>query len=361
MRLLIDCRMARWFGIGRYTRSLVGALSRRRDLELVLAVSARQGALEGLPGPAEVRRMHCPPLLPGAGLELAALVARVRPDVVHCTHFPTPLPAGGRPLVVTLHDLIPLLEPDSMPSALRRALYRAVNLRAARVARRIVAPSRATADDLEALLPGARGKVRVVHEAADDFSKGEVGAVPPAVAGTQRYLLGMASTRSHKELRTLLRAFATLAPRYPDLALLLAGEGSRAWLDGELPQDLPVRFTGPVDDAGLRALYRGAAAFVFPSRREGFGLPILEAMALGAPVLCASTPAALEVAGQAALHFETGNPAALAEALDHLLGQESLRSRLVTAGLERAAAFSWDRAAEETVSVYREALAGDRG
>jgi len=358
MRILVDCRMADWFGIGRYTRSLVGALLRRGEVEVALALPGSSPWRRDLPAGVRVWPTRLSPLGPGGALELAWVTRRAAPDLVHCTHFPTPLPAGRVPLVVTLHDLIPLLEPGAMPSFLRRLLYRLHNRRAARLARRVIAPSRATADDLEAFLPGARGRVRVVHEAADDFASGPV-APPSGPAESGPYLLGMASTRAHKDLPTLLGAFEELALENPDLLLVLAGQGSPAWVADRCPTaGHRVRFTGPLDDSRLRSLYRGAQAFVFPSRREGFGLPILEAMALGTPVACAATAVAREVGGEAAEYFPTGDSRALAEALRRVLRDPEQRARRVARGLAWSAGFTWDKAAAGTVAVYREALAG---
>ncbi len=115
-------------------------------------------------------------------------------------------------------------------------------------------------------------------------------------------------------------------------------------------------FTGRVSDAELRALYAGASAFVFPSRYEGFGLPPLEAMALGAPVVCADAASLPEVVGDAALLFPAGDAVALAAALSRVLDDLALRERLSRAGRERAARFTWERTAAATVAVYREAL-----
>jgi len=117
-----------------------------------------------------------------------------------------------------------------------------------------------------------------------------------------------------------------------------------------------VAFTGPVSDAELRALYVGASVFVFPSRHEGFGLPPLEAMSLGAPVVCADAASLPEVVGDAALLFAPGDAAALATALSRVLDDPALRERLSRAGRERAAQFTWERTAAGTVAAYREAL-----
>ena len=318
--------------------------------------------------------------------ELGRLARKTKPDVVHCPHFPTPAPVRG-PLVVTLHDLTPLLVPGVMPSTARRAVYRAWNARAARLAGRIIVPSRATAADVTRLFPAARGKLAVTAEAADDFAAGAAAnlAGPLADLVARPYVLAIGNTKPHKDLTTLLRALAQMAPARPDLRLLLVGAEPPGYLGAPragappgaapaAPPGVPPRvplgvppgvppevrarvvFTGRVSDAELRALYAGASAFVFPSRYEGFGLPPLEAMAFGAPVVCADAASLPEVVGDAALLFPSGDAAALAAALFRLLDDPALRERLAQAGRERAAQFTWQRTAAATVAVYREAL-----
>jgi alpha-1,3-rhamnosyl/mannosyltransferase len=299
-------------------------------------------------------------------LELERLARQAKPDLVHCPHFPTPMPVRG-PLVVTLHDLTPLVAPGAMPSAARRLVYRAWNARAARLASRIVVPSRATAADVTRLLAAARGKLAVTAEAADDFVSGPSGPLAGTLAdlAASPYLLSMGNTKPHKDLPTLLRAFAQLAPARPELRLLLVGaEPPGYWgaVLGGAPAGVPpdvrahVAFTGPVTDAELRSLYARASAFVFPSRYEGFGLPPLEAMALGAPVVCADAASLPEVVGDAALLFPAGDVAALARTIARVLDDPALRERLSLAGRERAMQFTWARTAAATVAVYHEAL-----
>jgi alpha-1,3-rhamnosyl/mannosyltransferase len=227
----------------------------------------------------------------------------------------------------------------------------------------VIVPSRFTAADVERLFPAARGKLVVTAEAADDFSSGPVGPLTGVLAdlASPPHLLSMGNTKPHKDLPTLLRAFARLAPSRSNLRLLLVGAEPRGYLDEKLAGVSPdvrarVAFTGRVDDAGLRGLYAGAAAFVFPSRYEGFGLPALEAMALGAPVVCADAASLPEVVGEAALLFPAGDSDRLAEALTRLLDDPALSESLSRAGRERAAQFTWERTASATVAVYREAL-----
>jgi len=362
MRVLLDCRMAGWSGVGRYTTGLARALAVRGDVELVQVCAA--GELPPVtPGPgAEVVAASVHPFSVRGALELGHLARKAKPDLVHCPHFPTPAPVRG-PLVVTLHDLTPLVAPGVMPSAVRRAAYRAWNARAARLADRVVVPSRSTAADVDRFFPAARGNLAVTAEAADDFASGPRGPLTGMLAhlASPPYLLSMGNTKPHKDLPTLLRAFARLTPPQPDLRLLLVGAEPTGYLGAVLagvPPDVRARvaFTGRVSDAELRALYAGASAFVFPSRYEGFGLPPLEAMALGAPVVCANVASLPEVVGDAALLFPAGDVAALARTLARLLDDLTERERLSRAGRERAAQFTWERTAAATVAVYREAL-----
>ena len=363
MRVLLDCRMATWSGVGRYSTGLTRALAAGDDVELVLVCAVGEAPPVAPRTGAEVVTASAHPFGLLGALELGRLARQVRPDLVHCHHFPTPLPVR-RPLVVTLHDLTPLFVPGVMPSAVKRAAYRRWNARAVRLADRIIVPSTATAADVTQVFPKARKRVTVTPEAADDFALGPIGPLTGALAelASRPYLLAMASAKPHKDLGTLLKAFVSLAP--PDsgeLRLLLVGSEPAGHLDaalGGMPPAVRSRtaFTGRVTDTELRALYAGASVFVFPSRREGFGLPPLEAMALGAPVVCADAPPLAELAGGAAVLFPAGDAEALAGAVLRVLDDPMLRERLSAAGRERAAQFSWERTAAATVAVYREAL-----
>jgi glycosyltransferase involved in cell wall biosynthesis len=356
MRVLLDCRMASWTGIGRYSTGLACSLARRGDIEIVQVVEA--GAVPPVPEAESVTaRLHA--FYPTAGLELGWIASRVRPDVTHCLHVPTPIPAR-HPLAVTIHDLTPLIVPEVMPSALRRAAYRWWNARAARVADVLLANSAATAADIVRFFPHAAGRVRTVLHAADDFALIEAGVVPPQLAGDgSPYLLSMGNTKPHKDLPTLLRAFEQLQRTHESLRLLLVGAdvpGYAASVLGAGPAAARVTFTGRVDDATLRGLYAGAAVFAFPSRYEGFGLPPLEAMISGAPVVCSNAASLPEVVGDAALLFPAGDAAACARQIERVLADAALRASLVTRGAERARRFTWERTAEATVAAYRELL-----
>lgn len=362
MRVLIDCRMAEWTGIGRYTTSLVRALAARDDIELVQFVDRGQippitaEDPDGLSAEMVVQGGH--PFTPIGGWAFSTAVNNAEPDVVHAVHFPTPIPAK-HPLVVTLHDLIPMIQPEVMPSPVDRAVYGWWNRRAARIADVIVANSEHTASDVQRMLPDARGKTVVTLLAAErGVSEGPIDELPAQMGGGP-YVLSMGNTKPNKGLPALLAAFALVAPAHPDLRLWLVGadqQGYVASILGDDPAAARVGFTGRLDDDQLRAAYGHARAFAFPSRYEGFGLPPLEAMAYGTPVVVADAASLPEVVGDAGLLVPPDDAEALAHAVERLLTDDALRESLVTAGRERAATFTWERTAAGTVAAYERAI-----
>jgi glycosyltransferase involved in cell wall biosynthesis len=372
MRVLLDCRMASWSGVGRYTVGLTRALAARDDVELAIAVGRvihnSPAAAEPILPPELARRVTAyvassHPFSPAGAFDFGRIAREVAPDVTHCLHFPTPFPAR-RPLVVTMHDLSPLMVPGLMPSVVRRAVYRAWNKRAVRVASRIIVDAAFSVGEIERVFPNAAGRITPIAIAADDFSAGQ----PEPLAGMlgdlarQPYVLSMGSTRPHKDIPSLLTAFVRLAPAHRDLRLLLVGAADPVYLTTHLPAETPaairerVTFTGRVSDGQLRTLYAGAVVFAHPSLYEGFGLPPLEAMALGAPVVAVEAASLPEVVGEAALLVTPGDPVALAAAIERVLTEPILRDRLIAAGHVRAAELTWAATAEATVRVYREVI-----
>lgn len=356
----IDCRMADWSGVGRYTRGLLKGFASVDGVSLVLIVAP--GASEFVPSEVEaipVEAAHSPFSLSGM-IEIGKIIEGHSPDVMHCLHFPTPWRCAA-PLVVTLHDLTPLIVTDAMPSTMHRIVYRELNRRAVRMAARIITPSTATAADVGRVFPVAARKTVVIPEAADDFSAGAGDSADEGLPEPP-YLLAMGDTKAHKGLPTLFSAFEQLAVLMPDLRLVLVGAEPDGYLDAVLSRTARVRasFAGRVDDARLRALYAGAAVFVFPSSYEGFGLPLLEAMSLGAPVVAASVASIPEVVGDAALLFPSGDAVRLAAAIAGVLEDDATRRSLRERGLARAAEFSWRDTARRTVEVYQSVLATPR-
>jgi glycosyltransferase involved in cell wall biosynthesis len=267
--------------------------------------------------------------------------------------------------VTTVHDLIPLRFPALVPWRHRLAV-RLLLGSALRHAAQVIAVSEATRAEILERYPIPPERVVVVPEAADtQFA-------PPAAADRARvrgdygldgpYVLFVGLLEPKKNLGTLLRAVARLARtgRLGSATLAIAGAAGWGTEDpaaaaARLGLGDRVRCLGPVPDADLPALYGEALVFVFPSLWEGFGLPVLEAMAAGAPVLASRRGALPEITAGAAWLVEP-DEGALAEALERLLGDAALRARLREAGLARARAYSWERAARETMAVYRAAL-----
>jgi glycosyltransferase involved in cell wall biosynthesis len=263
---------------------------------------------------------------------------------------------------VTIHDLAFLKWPALLTAQSRR--YYGQVARAVRSAERVIAVSARTRDDLIELVDAPAHRIDVVYEAADArFRPADaeaVAAVRARLALPERYFLFVGTREPRKNLRRLLAAYARLAdqPGSPDLVIA----GRRGWLEEDLeglaarigirPR---VRFPGGVADEELPALYTGALGFVFPSIYEGFGLPTLEAMACQTPVIASRGGSLPEIVGDAALLVDPFDVAGFAGAMGRLWREPSLRQEMVERGRARARQFSWRRAAEETLDVYRRA------
>jgi glycosyltransferase involved in cell wall biosynthesis len=321
-------------GWGRYARCLVDALRSDPPDDLQLDVLKSGGA-----GPEVLFEQ----------LKLPLALRRSRAVLIHSTNCFLPL-ARPCPGVVTVNDLAFEVWPrDFAPVTLVK--YRVLARLAARSAQRVICPSSYTAEDVCSRWGVQRERVRVIPDAAA-LPLGN--AEPPPGP----YLLAVGDLRAKKNLEALVRAFVSLRrsagiPHRLVLAGLDTGAGPAL---RELASGEPVQLTGYVDDTRLDALLRGAEVFVHPSLHEGFGLVVLEAMARGTPVLAANATSLPEAGGQAAAYFEPGDPDGLMNTLGALLSDASARERLARDGLARAAEFSWERTARETLAVYRELI-----
>jgi glycosyltransferase involved in cell wall biosynthesis len=276
------------------------------------------------------------------GWYLAALPARARldgVDVLHCPTHRAPV-RSAVPLVVTFHDLAILRHPETF-NAWTRTYSRLVLPRVAKAARRLIAVSEFTRRELLELLDVPEERVRVIPNAVGQPFE------PRGAAAEGDYVLAVSTLEPRKNLPRLLDAFERA--RLNGLRLLVAG--APGWGGVRIEGD-GVRWLGEVGDEELARLYRGARCVAYVSLYEGFGLPVLEAMACGAPVVAARNDAAAEVAGDAAVLVDPLDPDAIAAGLAEAVER---RDELRTRGLERAAAFSWADAARATVEVYREA------
>jgi glycosyltransferase involved in cell wall biosynthesis len=366
MHVAIDARLAHYTagGIVHHTLNLARALAEASpDDRFTLLRSIKQrGRLPRRPN------LRSTPLLtpPHHRLEQMTLpleVARVRPDVLHCPDFIPPF-RRTCPAVVTVHDVAFLRYPQTLTEESRR--YYGQVRRAIESAERTIVVSEATARDLAALLNVGTERVRVIPNGLDPIFKqparpSEVARIRGRWGLDRPYLMFLGTLEPRKDIPTLLEAFAAVQAQHADLLLALVGR--RGWLYEPIFAEIErlklravVRIIEDAEDTDLPPLFDGATAFAFPSLYEGFGLPPLEALARGVPTVVANTSSMPEVVGDAALLFPPGDHEALAAALLRLLGDDTLRAGLRARGPARAAAFTWERAARETLAVYREAL-----
>lgn len=325
-------------GSERYARELVTALVTEGTLRYeVLVPPDAVGAAGGLPAHPVGSRSDAPRPVAFAR---AGLARRSVPRSA-AVHYPltVPLPAAGRLNVVTLHDVLHLDRPELVPRAVRLFRRWAYD-RAARRANRVIVPSafvRARAVELLGLDPA---RVRVVPHGIDH------GLFHPGEAARDPFVLYPARMWPHKNHARLFAAWPIVRRERPDLELVLAGGDHQSTA---LPEG--VRSVGNVPDIELAALYRRATALVFPSLYEGFGWPVLEAMASGCPVAAAQESAVDEVTAGASSAFAPESVDDLARAVLAAVDDDG---ELVARGLARAAQFTWRRSAHEHESVYRE-------
>ena len=372
--IVIDGRRMRDFGIGTYIRSLVHALSRIDTANHYTVVT----------GPGEVRVWGALPdnfriaVYTGDDhaysdhLLFPLYLRRLKPDLVHIPLNRVPL-LMIRPYVVTVHDMVNLFYDEQKPAAAHMYLRRFRFRRGLTRASRVIAVSEATKRDVENLLGVPPGRITRVYNAPDP---GFLGRDPAAGEEERRrimeryqidrpFLLYAGAIRHHKSIPRLVEAFAVLReqlaahPVYGDLRLVIIGDTisqypavRQAVLKSKMEH--AVRFLGFVPFETLRCFYEAAAAFVFPSRHEGFGLPPLEAMACGTPVVTSNVSSLPEVAGDAAMFVNPGNVFDIARGIRDVLTDEPLRAELIRRGRVQAARFSWERSARQVLEIYRD-------
>jgi glycosyltransferase involved in cell wall biosynthesis len=297
-------------------------------------------------------------------VSLPALVRRHRLDVLHSPHYTMPLRHSARS-VVTFPDLTFLLYPE-LHQPLKRVFFPAMMRWSARHARRIIAISESTKRDLVQTLGVPGDRISTVLLAADtEYRRAPPSQVAEVCARyglrAGEYLLYVGVLEPRKCIGQLVEAFSRIAPAADWLDLVIAGK--RGWMYDQifsqvtaLGLETRVRFPGYVPQSDLPKLYSGARAFVYPSRYEGFGLPVLEAMSCGTPVVTSSVSSMPEVAGDGALLVDPDDIPGLAEVLARVVHDASLRQDLSRRGQVQAASFSWERCARDTLRVYQDAM-----
>jgi alpha-1,3-rhamnosyl/mannosyltransferase len=339
-------------GIGRYVRALLPRLvTHRPGLRLVLHVRRRD--LEAV---AKMVEDH-PAMRGRVDVRPAREMARSNADVFW---FPWNI-AGpsrdGAAVVVTMHDVAPLALPD--PRLLRWRKNLRWRVRYAATARRatiLMADSAFTAHEVERLLGFPRDRMHVVLLAADDVAAPSPAGDAAALErlGVQRpFVLTVGAADPRKNLALVQRAMPAVLERHPAVKLVLAGPRPRTNQDAARPWQQTLGF---VSEQELAALYRAAEVLVMPSTYEGFGLPVLEAMRLGTPVICARASSLPEVGGDAAAWVEPHDDATLAATILTLLSDPRTAEAMRAASLAQAARFSWDDTAQRTIAAFDDAV-----
>jgi glycosyltransferase involved in cell wall biosynthesis len=384
MRIGIDYTAAvrQGAGIGRYTRNLIRALSKLDDRNsYVLFVAGGWGQGDGLGGWPPNFRLRSVPVsdrwmnilwqrlrLP---LPIQWIVGRL--DLFHSPDFVLP-PLGRTPAILTVHDLSFLQVPEHFVPSFRAYLEQAVP-RAVRRAALILADSKSTKHDLGELLHVSQERIEVLYPGVEPRfqpiqEEETLEQVRTRHNLPEHFILGLSTLQPRKNFDGLVRAFKRLLTKHSDRfeSLHLVIAGGVGWMSKgavELVERLGlasrVHFTGFVNDEDLPALYTLASVFAFPSWYEGFGLPVLEAMACGTPVVAADNSSLPEVVGQAGLLVKAADCDALAQSLHRLLTDQELRARLIVAGQQQACQFAWESAARQLLELYHSFEKEQRG
>jgi len=366
MRLVLDGRKLTDFGIGTYLRALLRGLDKRADLDLtVLARSGHEERVAALSPGARIITTSAAGYGIAEHVQLPAALWRERVDLVHFPHYVVPRMVG-KPTVVTIHDLIQLFYPPENRPHLARLYLRLMVGSALRRARRVITVSRSSRRDLVNLFSADRQRMVVVANGVDPSlaerpEKETLEKLKARHGLRSPLILVVANDKPHKNLDLVLRAYhlAVREHRIPGQLVFLGGADAKSRLRvraERLGLGDRVRLLGKVPRDDLHTLYHVAAALLHVSLYEGFGLPVLEAMCAGLPVVTSNLGAMRELGEGAARLVNPLEVDEVAEALERVLVDDPLRRRMIDAGRKKADTMGWDRTVEETVAVYRLAL-----
>lgn len=367
-RVAIDARKLRDFGIGTYIRNIVVELH-RLDQQTDYVVLCRSRDLERVRALAPRFRLiaeDAEPYSLSEQLRIPLRLQREHADLVHEPHYVLP-PLTRCRSVVTIHDCIHLMFPQYLPSRLAPYYARTMMWTATRQAARILTVSEASKRDILRFFDIAPEKVQVIYNAIDERF-----LTPPDEATTERvrqryqldhpFVLYVGNIKPHKNIERMIAAFGRARPDGPEgLKLVIIGDEvtkypSLRQMVHRHKLDKHVRFLGFQPQETLASFYRLSGAFVFPSLYEGFGLPPLEAMACGTPVVTSNVSSLPEIAGEAALLVDPYDVDAIARAIVQVFTDLPLRTRLIASGHARARQFSWAASAARVHAAYMDVL-----
>ncbi len=370
MRIGIDARKLHDFGIGTYIRNLLRHLG-RLDRESEYVLFCRPGDVSLAPVFGENFRAVAEPARPYSFSEQLAIprdVARARLDLFHEPHYVLP-PLTLTKSLVTIHDCIHLMFPQYLPNRLAYVYARASMWAAAHRASRVLTVSESSKRDILHFFDIAPEKITVIYNGIDERfnqppEEADVARVRTRYQLDRPFILYAGNVKPHKNLERTINAFHRVRKAgFDDLRLVIIGDeiSKHPALRRAVHRYMlhkHVRFLGFVPDDTLAVLYRLAAVFVFPSLYEGFGLPPLEAMASGTPVVTSNVSSLPEVVGDAAVMVDPYSSQAIADGIIRVLGDPGLRETLKQRGLARAQEFSWARSVGRVWGIYHEVVNG---
>jgi glycosyltransferase involved in cell wall biosynthesis len=364
MRIGIDARALGWAGLGRYSRNLLKNITSNDNENeyVVFAPKSFYAEMSSLPRTRFVSVTASYYSLREQTVFLAAILQE-KIDLMHFLHFNAPI-FYRRPFVVTIHDLTRFFFPAQKNNGqFHQWAYEEVFRSAVLHSAKIVTVSEHTRSDLIRYFPQVAEKTAVAYEGVDAtiFNKeGDVSADKEKLARigiATPYILFVGVWMTHKNLPRLLLAFRKVKAEGYAGKFVITGEGLSHHVNvGQLVNELGLKddvvLPGRVSDEMLPVLYRGAQMLVFPSLYEGFGLPPLEAMACGTPVVASRISSIPEILGEAAVYFDPYSVEDIAESINKILLEEGLKEKMVDLGLSQAKNFSWKKCAQETLGVY---------
>ena len=379
MRIVIDARMINESGIGRYLRNLISnlqILDRKNEYYILLLKKDSIGP-SGLQNDEIGKNFHeivadFQWYTVAEQIRLPGILKKIKPDLVHFPHFNVPFFYRGK-FVVTIHDLIH--QSFSMDRSTHTPLvyglkhlgYRKIFGNAVKKAEKILVPSEYVKSQLiekwkidgQKIVVTSEGVDTKLYTIVDSLSKSQIENALRKFSIKRPYIFYVGNAHPHKNVEGLIKVFTQIHLRGGKLQLVLAGGDNFFWQ--KIKQDSRFRgndivFTGEVSDEELAALYKNAECFVMPSFEEGFGLPILEAMSLGCPVVSSNVGSLPEVGGDGAVYFDPHDLGDMGEKINKVLNSEELRKGLIEKGKKRVKQFSWQKMAEQTLEVYQQCV-----
>jgi glycosyltransferase involved in cell wall biosynthesis len=371
MRIAIDARFYRSStgGIGRYARGLVKELSKIDDENEYTVIISRDDLPEF-----DIKKDNFKPLVVdfihytiAEQTKFLKLLNDHRFDLVHFTNFNHPILYNGK-FVITVHDLTLMLFPyGRQKSSIKQFAFRAVMKNAINHAEKIISISKATENDLVKYLSADTKKIDVIYEGIDSSYAQNLKIKTQSLELRKKYnlqnpyILFVSQWRPHKGLPDLVKAFEILKEKYNvEQDLVIVGKPNKEFpdvIDAINNSKFAKNIVKPgfIDEADLPLIYQNADLFVFPSHYEGFGLPPLEAMASGIPVVASNISCMPEILGDAAEYFDPNNSADIAEKIYGVLSMKDKQKSMINKGFDQIKKYSWHKMAEETLRVYQEA------